>query len=178
MSLERRSVANLEASNGQLRGYAAVFDKDSQDLGGFIERIRVGAFANSLRTRPHVLALSGHDTNQVLGNTASGTLTLKEDAKGLHYTIDLPDTSAARDLAVLVARGDVRGASFGFRTVRDGWDYDSTPMRRELIEVELYEVSITALPAYIDSSVAQRHLTQIRCPARTHLTRWLTISQL
>ena len=163
---EIRRANSLAVDQNKLVGYAAVFGSWSRDLGGFVERVRPGAFRRSLEaeTAADILALSGHDVNAVLGRVGAGTLQLAEDAKGLRYSIDLPDTSEARDLRALVARGDVSGASFGFRVIEDDWLMDGATARRELIDVELMEISVTALPAYPDTSVAKRHLAQLGQP--------------
>jgi HK97 family phage prohead protease len=94
----------------------------------------------------------------VLGRRSSGTLRLAEDRQGLSFEIDLPPTQAARDLLVSVERGDVRGASFAF-TVPDGgdtWNKQGEQMVRELRDIDLHEITITAQPAYQDTSVARR----------------------
>lgn len=70
----------------------------------------------------------------------------------------MPDTSAARDLLVSVERGDVRGASFAFTVWKGGdrWQVRGDQVVRELADVDLHEVTITAQPAYLDTSVARR----------------------
>ncbi len=144
-----RSVADGN-SIGLLSGYIARFDSDSEDLGGFTERIERGAFAESLATRD-VVALIGHDHNVVVGRLSSGTLRLQEDDRGLRFEVDLPDTSAARDLKTLVTRGDLMGCSFGFTLDPE----DAVVGRRgkqkivTLKRVNLIEVSVgVAFPAY------------------------------
>ena len=176
-NIERRRADSLQVDTNRLVGYAAVFNSESRDLGGFVEVSRPGAFKRSLAESAEILALAGHDLNSVLGNTRAGTLTLQEDHRGLRYSIDLPDTQDGRDLKILVERGDVRGASFGFRTIDDRWDLQRSPHRRELIDVELVEVTVTALPAYPDTSVAKRSLEQQHPPwQRLHLERYLSIN--
>ena len=81
-SLERRIARvgcelRAEDAGGKkvLRGYSAVFDQESDTLGGwFVEIIRPGAFDEVLRNKPDVRCLFNHDPNQVLGRTAAGTL--------------------------------------------------------------------------------------------------------
>lgn len=160
--MERRIAIELRAVGGEksprLAGYAAVFNLPSQDLGGFTEIVKPGAFTRTLKTDRDPLALVQHMPQLVLGRRSAGTLHLFEDAKGLAFEIDVPDTTAARDLLVSVERGDVKGASFAFSTPAGGdrWEVRGDKMVRELIDIDLHEVTITAQPAYLDTSVARR----------------------
>jgi len=156
--LEFRSNGTLSAKGKTLTGYAAVFNSEA-NLGNFTEVIRPGAFAKSLATGSSVRALYHHQGDALLGTTKSGTLQLREDAQGLAFTLDLPNTSHGRDLAILVDRGDVSGCSFGFRVAPGGdvWsDRGDGLMLRELLQIELHEVTLTADPAYQDTTVAMR----------------------
>lgn len=155
--LEIRSNGTLTGRGKTLSGYCAVFNSEAV-LGDFTEVIRQGAFAKSLATGSNIRALSNHDANALVGTTRSGTLQLREDAKGLAFELALPDTSHGRDLAVLVERGDVAGCSFGFRVAPGGdrWEQRGKQMVRELLDVELVEITLTGNPAYTDTSVAMR----------------------
>lgn len=96
----------------------------------------------------------------VLGRVGARTLRLASDTKGLHFEIDLPPTTAGRDLGALVERGDVAGASFAFQVRPNGdtWEHVGTIVRRVLRDLDLKEITVTADPAYPDTSVAKRHL--------------------
>ncbi|NCZ81898.1 MAG: glycerophosphodiester phosphodiesterase [Betaproteobacteria bacterium] len=48
-----------------------------------------------------------HDTTQVLASKRAGTLRLSEDSYGLRVEADLPLTTAGRDMAYLIKRGDI-----------------------------------------------------------------------
>lgn len=155
--LEIRANGTLTAKGKTLTGYAAVFNSEA-NLGTFSEVIRQGAFAKSLATGSSVRALYHHDNAALLGTTRGGTLQLREDAKGLAFSLELPDTSHGRDLAILVDRGDVQGCSFGFTVPEGGdrWEQRGSTMVRELLTIELAEITLTADPAYLDTSVALR----------------------
>lgn len=155
--LEFRSFGTLTAKGKALSGYAAVFNSEA-NLGDFQELIRPGAFAKSLATGSNVRALYAHNGEALLGTTRGGTLKLREDAHGLAFELALPDTSHGRDLAILVDRGDVAGMSFGFRVAPGGdrWEQRGKQLVRELLAVELHEVTLTADPAYSDTSIAMR----------------------
>lgn len=140
-------------------GYAAVFNRNSEDLGGFTESVAPGAFDKTLR-EADVVALWNHDEQDLLGRTSARTLRLSTDEVGLRYEIDLPDTTAGRDLAVLLERGDVRGSSFAFRTIADVWEENEDAIHRTLREVQLYDVSPVTRPAYPDTTSALRSLAK------------------
>lgn len=148
-----------------LEGHAAVFNRPSEDLGGFIEQIAPGAFARALREKSDVRALVDHDPSRILGRTKAGTLALVEDAEGLRAEIRPPQTTAGRDVVESVRRGDLDGMSFAFRTLKDSWDYAAEPPLRTLLDVDLYDVSVVTYPAYPDTSVALRSLNDYRARA-------------
>lgn len=157
--LEIRGNGTLSATGKTLTGYAAVFNSEA-NLGTFSEVIRPGAFAKSLATVSNVRALYHHDGNALLGTTKGGTLQLREDSKGLAFTLALPETTHGKDLAILVDRGDIQGCSFGFRVAPGGdrWEDRNGQMVRELLNVELSEITLTADPAYQDTTVALRSM--------------------
>ncbi|KFL27037.1 peptidase U35 [Devosia sp. 17-2-E-8] len=142
-------------------GYAAVFGEVADIGGWFEETLARGAFTETLKTAD-VRAYFDHDRGRVLGRSSANTLRLKEDAKGLHVEIDLPDTSDGHDVATLVERGDISGMSFGFSVLRQEWDETVDPPRRTILEVELREVSVVAEPAYDGTSIARRSLETAR----------------
>lgn len=152
--MERRASTEIRAAGRRLEGYAAVFGVEAR-IGSFSEIIRPGAFAKSVGAAADILALVDHDAAKVLGRTRSGTLKLSEDARGLGFTLELPDTQPARDVLALAERGDLGGMSFGF-TVPDGGErWEGT--KRELRTVNLVEISVvSAWPAYEGTSVVAR----------------------
>ena len=153
--VETRAVAELRTAGRRLTGYAAVFDSPTM-IGGFEERIARGAFAASLAAKGDILALVDHDSSRLLGRTRAGTLRLSEDARGLAYELDLPDTTLGRDVLALAERRDIGGMSFGFR-VKPGGDHWPSRDKRELRAVDLIEISVVqAFPAYAQTSVAAR----------------------
>ena len=129
--LERRLIAEqpgLEVKadeNGRtvIRGYAAVIESESQDLGGFVEIIERGAFDEVMASNPDVFGKYNH--TQVIGRTSSGTMRLMVDERGLRYEIDPPRSAAA--VVELIERGDVRGSSFAFRSkpADEAWQRDA-----------------------------------------------------
>lgn len=152
--------AELRADGSQKRigGYAATFNRQSKNLGGFIEVVDPVAF-NQARGDgwPDVIARYNHDDNQLLGTTAAGTLRMGLDSYGLSYDV-LPPASMSH-VTELVERGDVRKSSFAFRTVSDDWTVTDQgyPLRR-LTAVQLVDVAPVNTPAYADTSAGLRSL--------------------
>jgi uncharacterized protein len=145
-----------EDDSQKIVGYAAVYDQLSEDLGGFKEKIRKGAFANSIK-KDDIKLLFNHDPNYVLGRNKNGTLKLEEDEHGLKIEATPPETSFAKDLMSLMERGDVDQMSFGFIVNEDEWDTaDRENPIRTLLDVELFDTSVVVYPAYKQTSVNVR----------------------
>jgi uncharacterized protein len=167
MEKESRSFkGEVRAVKGEektvVRGYAAVYDSLSENLGGFREMIAPGAFDSVLED--DVRALLNHDSNKILGRNKAGTLRLGVDEKGLWYEYDSPDTSYARDLLVSLERGDVDQSSFQFTVEDDEWKEDEEQRYVRTIKKvrRLYDVSPVTYPAYPDATVALRSLENIK----------------
>ena len=130
-------------------GYAAVFNADSEPMGGFTERIAPGAFRRSLTSHGwDIKLLANHDAGRVLGSTRAKTLRLTEDDRGLYVEATLPDNTDGRDIAESIRRGDIDSMSFGFSAQPGGETWSKDGAIRTLTDVKLYEVSIVAWPAY------------------------------
>lgn len=115
-------------------GYAAVFDR--ADRGGDV--VRKGAFARSLaRGGRAVPLLWQHEPGRPVGRIEY----LSEDTRGLRVIGRLSGGAAGREAAALLKDGAVSGLSFGYR-VRDA--RGEAP--RELIDLDLIEVSLVTLP--------------------------------
>lgn len=141
-----------------VRGYAAVYDQWSHDLGGFREQIAPGAFDEVLATDPDVHFVWDHDTRYVGARTKNNTLSLKSDDKGLLIDAQVGNYSWAKDLRTALERGDVNQGSFAF-TVPDKGDAFATDddgnVTRTIKTVDgLYDVTVTAQGAYPQTSLA------------------------
>ena len=166
-NIEKRSTAlpvefrAAETGLGVLTGYAARYNRYSQNLGGFVEQVAPGAFAKSLGDKVSVIARYNHDDNYLLGTTEAGTLVLVSDAEGLRYDVDLPDTTAGNDVGKLAKRGDLRYSSFAFHVLEDEWSVTEQgfPLRT-LLNVQLVDVAPVNSPAYLDTSTGMRSLAE------------------
>lgn len=135
-----------------LTGYASVFDVDSDDLGGFVERIAPGAFREALDAGADVRLLYNHDPDTVMARTTNGSLELREDEKGLRMwaRVDMSDPDVSRVVGK-VRSGLVTQMSFAFAIGEDGDDWtvrDGFPLRTIRNVSGLYDVSAVTYPAY------------------------------
>ncbi|MDI6650599.1 HK97 family phage prohead protease [Leuconostoc suionicum] len=139
---------------GQISGYAVVFNEPSENLGGFIEYVNPDAFNNV--NLSDVVALYDHNFANVLGRTSANTLKLDIDKKGLHFILDIPNTTLGNDVYTNIRAGNLKGMSFGFTVDSDEWgnETNGTPKRTINSVGALYEVSVVAMPAYQETTVA------------------------
>lgn len=168
MENRERRFGNIElrkkddgSDSRTIRGYAAVFNKDSENFGPFIERIAPGAFEG--RLNDDVVALFNHDQNLPLARTGAG-LKLGVDESGLYYEFEAPDTTVGNDLLSNVRSGVIKQSSFAFSVKEDKWEDrgKGKPALRTITKVDrLYDVSPVTYPAYPDTTVATRSLKKI-----------------
>lgn len=156
----RVEVRAAAADKRTIGGYAAKFNKPSQNLGGFIEVIDPKAFNRSSGNDwPDVMARYNHDDNMLLGTTSARTLRLSVDGTGLLYDVDLP--AARADVYELIERGDVGKSSFAFRAMEDDWTMSEQEFpQRNLLSVQLVDVAPVNSPAYLDTSTGLRSLAE------------------
>jgi HK97 family phage prohead protease len=191
--IERRyTIGRVELRAGgekpTIGGYAAKFEKPSQNLGGFIEVVRSTFFNKSRGDNwPDVQARYNHDDMWLLGTTAAGTLRLKLDEVGLDYEVDInPADPQAMTVHARTARGDVGRSSFAFHAFEDEWGTSDQgfPMR-SLISGQLVDVAPVNSPAYLDTSAGLRSLAakfsadiaEVRKLAETNeLTKFFTVT--
>lgn len=161
---ERRFFAQplvIEQREGKesrtIAGYAAVFNRDSEDFGGWVERIDPGAFNE--RMADDAVALFNHDPNLILARN-NVNLKLTIDGVGLRYEFDAPNTTAGNDLLENIRNGNIKQSSFAFTTNEVKWynpSDKSQPSVRTIMKVErLYDVSPVTYPAYPDTTVGAR----------------------
>ena len=155
------NVSDIEVRNDDGKnvvvGYGAVFNSESNDLGGFVEYIAPGAFDG--RLEDDVRFLINHD-GLPLARTTNNTLRLSVDERGLKYEADMPDTTLANDLMTLLRNGTISQSSFAFTVEEDSWENVDGRNIRTINKVSrLYDVSSVTYPAYNEAgSFALRSL--------------------
>ena len=158
--VERRS----DGGQPKIIGHAAVFDVLSENLGGFRELIKPGAFAKAV-LEDDIRGLFNHNPDHILGRNKAGTLALSEDGRGLAIEITPPDTTIGKDVLKSIERGDISQMSFGFRVRAGGesWSEDENGETvRTLTDLKLFDVSPVTFPSYLETDVAVRSLTAHR----------------
>lgn len=163
---ELRSAELVDAAikGRTIHGYAAVYDSPWSDSliedTGYIEKVAHGAFRKALGNAGNVPLLWQHDNDAMLATTRNRSLRLKDDAKGLYFEADLPNTTLGNDVLEQIRRGDVWGMSYGFRSdpqQDSSYTYSPPPPMRTLNNVRrLLDVTLTWQPAYEATSVELR----------------------
>ena len=162
MSIERRDygleeLEIRETENGQtIRGLGVPYNRNSQDLGGFIERIAPGAVGSVEDT--DIVMLWQHDSTDPITRQSTG-LKLEERKSGIWFEAPASDFTP-RQLDLL-QRGVVRQMSFGFVANEDEWNDQKKPIRRTLLDISLREISPVTFPAYQSTSVAVRSANDV-----------------
>lgn len=154
--IETRAAPQPLSADGarKLSGYAVVFNSPTT-IGTFTESIAPDAWTN---TDDDIWATWNHNSDNLLGRTQSGTLTLTVDAKGIRYELSLPDTELGRSVHELVKRGDVFGSSFTFVLDEDQWDHSGEIPHRTVTSMRMFELGPVHKPAYPDATVSARAL--------------------
>lgn len=154
-----------------IEGYFSVFNRDYELWPGAVEQVAPGAFRETLGG--DIRALANHDTRLVLGRTTTGTLTLREDDKGLFGTIKMNEQdSDAMNLYARVQRGDVSQCSFGFDILDEEFmERSDGSVLWTIRKVKLYEVSVVTFPAYAETAVSARK-AEVDTIRRRRLDAW------
>ncbi|MGE7216592.1 HK97 family phage prohead protease [Priestia koreensis] len=169
---------NEDENKNYIVGYALKFNSESENLGGFVEKIDPRALESA--DISDVRALFNHSADKVLGRTKSGTLKLEVDEIGLRYTIEPPNTTFANDLMESMSRGDINQSSFGFvidyDNEGDNWNYDESRdvyLRTINKFRKITDVSVVTYPAYqaTESVVAKRSLDEFKSKVHNELKR-------
>lgn len=129
------------------------FNRLSDDLGGFKERILPTAFANSLNSSNDIFALLNHNSDERLARRSNGSLKLRQTDNGLYVSLNPTTASWGRDALALIDDDLADGLSFGFNIRASNWTKEEDMPVRNLVDVDLREVSLVYDPAYRDGGM-------------------------
>lgn len=164
-------AASASVEGNTLSGIAHTFGQRATVGNRYVEFAR-GAFDQAL-VGSDVRAFYNHDTSLLLGRQSSGTVKLSAESDGLHYAIDLPATSYAADLKVLVDRKDLTEMSFGIMPGKFTFSKasDGKQVQTHTEVADIYDISPVSLPAFAGSSVQLHSLDLSETDARTQLIK-------
>lgn len=152
-------------------GYGIVFNRKSQDLGGFKEVIKPEAIEGVIE-KSDILCLLNHNRERgVLARSlkGKGTLNIDVDEKGVRYAFDAPKFGLGDEVLEGVKRGDIKGSSFAFWVAEGGDAWDEQPDGSYLRTItrfeQLFDMSPVYTGAYKDASVALRSLEEVKARA-------------
>lgn len=181
-SFERKiNIRSLEGNNESrsIEMYAIVFDSNSHDLGGFIERI-IPSSLDSIREtikRSDIKVYVNHNDKEIpLARSikGEGSLELIVDEYGVLCRFEMPKTSVGDALLEAIKRKDISACSFGFLLNDDDYflerDKNGEFIKDEngsyLLTItdfeELGEVSLVNVPAYKTTEIMVRSLKKIK----------------
>lgn len=158
-------VRAAEGDGVVVGGYAAVFGQSTRIGDYWEELIAPGAFGETLQRRgvkgaaDDVIFVLNHNDNLLLARTRSGTLSLRQDDKGLYMetTLDPVDPDAIRVMQKM-KRGDLDKMSFAFRATAEEWvERTGDIPLRTIKAVELFDVSVVTDPAYDGTDISLRN---------------------
>ena len=148
-----------------LAGRPIVYDART-DLGWCDEIIENGALDGA--DLKDVRFLINHNTDMIplarsRNNNENSTMQLSVDEKGMEIRVDLDieNNTDAKNLYSAVERGDLDGMSFMFTVDEDRWDdIESDHPKRSILKLgRIYEVSAVTFPAYEQTSITARGLS-------------------
>lgn len=164
MQLEYRADGSAHIS-----GYVNVTEKKSRPVitphGKVVEEIEPRAFEAAVARAGNITLTVDHDDSHVYAETSDGSLTLHEDAIGLHADVLIKDPT----LMELAKRGKIRGWSFGMYNVQDEVEAraDDLPLRRiKALDLDHVTLVVNKQPVYSATSVELRADTEVQLETR------------
>lgn len=146
----------------KLGGYINVVERPSETLFSqqrgkwFKETIKAGTFTRALQKNNSIPMLLEHDWDKQIAHTANGTLELREDAIGLRF-----DAVVDEETFNEIQQRNITSCSFGFKVNEQQFENVNPKMEKRYISnIDLFEVSLVANPAYVGSLVEQRNMEQ------------------
>ena len=158
-----------------LEGTPIVYDSWT-DLGWYDEQIQRGALDNTDLT--DVRFLINHNTDMIplarsRNNNENSTMQMTVDEGGMNIRVNLDteNNADARSLYSAVERGDIDGMSFMFVVDGELWEEEeSEHPKRTITDIEkVFEVSAVTFPAYEQTSISARGLSETLDSARASL---------
>lgn len=138
----------------QVTGYGVIWNEiSSQYTTETGEAIFYRFSPGSAQPAANVQGRYMHVRGQILGSTDAGTMRIgPPDEYGVPFTIDLPDTTLGRDVAVLLARKEIKASSVGM-TKGSGTEVLEGGKKIRQVEHFIYpEISIVDEPGFASAT--------------------------
>ena len=167
-------MMNIEvrADGARITGYVNVTEKKSRPVitprGKVVEEIEPRAFSEAIDRAGNITVTVDHDKSHIYASTDDGTVTLKEDAIGLHADVLIKD----KDLIELAKKGKIRGWSFGMYNVKDTMEdrADDLPIRHITgLDLDHLTLVVKKCPIYSATSVELRAEGAVEIETRSSL---------
>lgn len=149
----------IRADGAHITGYVNVTGKKSRPVitprGKVIEIIEERAFEKALERAGNITVTIDHDNSHVYASTDDGTLSLYEDAIGLHADVIIKDET----IIELAKKGKIKGWSFGMYNVVDEIESraDDLPIRHvKALDLDHLTLVVNKRPVYSATSVELR----------------------
>lgn len=165
-----------EEHGHHLIGQPIVYDERT-DMGWYDEIIDDGALTDT--DLKDVRFLVNHNTDMIplarsRNNNVNSTMQMEVvEGRGMSIRVDLDteNNADAKSLWSAVGRGDITGMSFMFLVDKDAWDdiYSEHPTRHIRSISKVLEVSAVTFPAYSQTSIQQRGLSDALDSAKESL---------
>ena len=159
----RDNVVHIDGYVNAVERYSKVMRNDRGEQ--FVEKVKAGTFQRALERAKNrnecVRVLLNHNYMRELTSTNEATTKLFEDAIGLRCQCEIRDAEVVQK----AKEQKLVGWSFGFMPITAPMEDDKGLYKRDLEEIELYEVSLlddTRTPAYDGTSVEVRDFVELR----------------
>ncbi len=164
----------IRADGRHISGYVNATEKQSKPVitpyGKVVEVIEPRAFERAISRAGDVNVTVDHDDTHIYASTKSGTLTLYEDAIGLHADVIVTD----ENLVNLAKKGKIKGWSFGMYNVVDELEQraDDLPLRKiKDLDLDHITLVVNKTPVYSATSVEVRAEKEIDLEERSMETQ-------
>lgn len=149
----------IRADGLHIDGYVNVTGKLSKPVitphGKCIETVEERAFEKAIERAGNVCVTVDHDSTHIYASTEEGTVTMYEDAIGLHADVLITDESVIE----LAKKGKIKGWSFGMYNIVDELEQraDGLPLRRiKALDLDHLTLVVNKSPCYAATSVELR----------------------
>lgn len=150
----------VRADGAKISGYVNVTGKKSRpivkpDGTRCVEEVEERAFEDAISRAGDVTVTVDHDKTHVYASTSDNTVTLKEDAIGLHADVLIKDST----IIGLAKEGKIRGWSFGMYNVVDEMEQraNELPIRHiKKLDLDHITLVVNKRPCYAATSVELR----------------------